>query len=298
MAHLIVGAKAEPFLPSMLASVDPAVDHLFVNENSGLGTDAPALPALQSSAFAQSGRMSMVRTTFTTFEDARNACFDLDTAADTDTWIAFIDADEVHGERVAKIRSKLGSLPQAVGFVDGYTWHFFKTYDRYLSIERRMMFFRWSPAARWKGRVHEQLTGVPGKRVALPYVYAHYGHVVPFAQTARREAQYAALGAAGTLLSVQDAHAADFHADYDAAERVFSEWWRKCMRFDGKHPAAALAFIEQDRRENASYFRDMERLIVKHQPPVQRARNAIMKLNYEQRWRLRAIEAARYGFFR
>lgn len=279
----------------MLASIEPAVDHLFVNENSGLGTDAPALAALQSSTLARNGRMSMVRTAFTNFEDARNACFALDTLANADTWVAFIDADEVHGERVARIRSRLGSLPRSIGFVDGYTWHFFKSYDWYLSIERRMMFFRWTREARWKGRVHEQLTGVEGKHVALPYVYAHYGHVVPFTQTARREAQYAQLGVTGTLLSAQDAHAADFHGDYGAAERAFARWWPACMRFRGEHPPAARAFIERDRRERAAYFRDMERLIIKHQPPLQRAHNALMKLNYEQRWRLRAIDAMRYG---
>ena len=295
VAHLIVGTKHEIFLPAMLAGLEPAVEHVFVNENSGLGADAPNLPALESSVFARTGRMTVARTTFETFAAARNVCFDLDTGAGADTWIVFIDADEVHAPRFSKIATQLDSLPAGIGFVDAYTWHFFMSFDWYTSIERRMMFHRWTPQARWEGEVHEQLTGVPGKRIALPYVYAHYGHVAPFAEYARKGAQYSGLGAEGTPLTAQDAHAADFHGDYRAVDAYFAPMWPALLRFTGSHPPAARPIIAQERARRASAFTAIDMMIRRSQTPLRRARNALMKLNYEQRWRARTFEALRYG---
>lgn len=295
VAHLIAGAKAEPFLPAMLASIAGPVERLFVNENSGMGDDAPNLAALASSLFAQSGRMSMTRTVFNGFAQARNHCFALDTEADENTWIAFIDADEVHGAKFAQIAAKLGRLPSNVAFVDGYTWHFFKSFDWYSSIERRMMFHRWSPRAHWEGGVHEQLAGIPGKRIALPYVYAHYGHVTPFAEDARKGAQYSSLGAEGTPLTAEEAHAADFHGDYRAVDRYFAYLWRVLMPFRAEHPPAARPFVESEKLHRQKHFAQIDAIVRRNQPPLQRVRNALMKANYEQRWRGRVFEAARYG---
>ncbi|MDE2571194.1 MAG: hypothetical protein KGM44_01565, partial [bacterium] len=175
VAHLIVGARPEPFLVALLRSLAPVVERLIVNDNSGLGQASPHAPVLAASAFANAGRLTLAQTSFVDFSSARNVCLELDREADEHTWVAFVDADEVHGERFARIVARLDSLPREIAYVDGYTWHFFQSFDWYASIERRMSLFRWTPQARWEGKVHEHLLGVPGRRLALPYVYAHYG---------------------------------------------------------------------------------------------------------------------------
>ena len=239
VAHLIVGAKHEPFLPAMLASIQSPLEHIFVNENSGLEQAAPALRALQASALFRGGRMTMVQTEFRGFADARNACLRLDTRADEDTWVTFIDADEVHGDRFTQIANNLHRLPRSIAFVDGFTWHFFKSFDWYLAIGRRMMFFRWMPGARWEGSVHERLRGINGKRIALPYVYAHYGHVSPFAEDTRQGTQYASLGQAGNALPADIAHEADVAGNFGRLNPHFADRWRRLIRFSGEHPRCA-----------------------------------------------------------
>ncbi|MFN2528252.1 MAG: hypothetical protein ABR584_05990 [Candidatus Baltobacteraceae bacterium] len=296
VAHLIVGAKPEPFLPAMLASIEPVVERIFVNENSGLLSDAPNLAALESSKLAREGRMSVSRTVFTTFSAARNHCFELDSDADADTWINFIDADEVHGEGFKEIARKLERLPSSVGFVDGFSYHFFKSFDWYASIERRMLFHRWTPQAHWEGAVHERLAGVPGKRVALPQVHAHYGWAGnSFYADALKCAQYAQLGARSDSLTFAEAHAADHLRDYRGVERFFANCLRRCIRFAGEHPVAAFPTILEEKARNAEFFADMEGIILRHQTPLQRVKNAMMSFNYEQRWRARVFQAALYG---
>lgn len=295
VAHLIVGAKREPFLPAMLASIAPAVERVFVNENSGLGTDAPNLQALESCTLARDGKLVLARTTFDSFAAARNVCFDLDREATADTWIVFMDADEVHGAQFARIASQLQKIPADVGYVDGFTWHFYFSFDWYYSIERRMMFHRWTPQARWEGEVHERLTGVPGTRVALPYVYAHYGHVTPFSEFARKWGQYSGLGAPSEQLSPEAAHAADFHGNYDAVMPVFEERFKRMLHFTGDHPEVAHGAIAAEAARRSGELAEIEKRIRATQTPADRARNALMKLNYAQRWRSRTVEALRLG---
>lgn len=295
VAHLIVGAKPEPLLPAMLASIEGAASWLFVNENSGLGEAAPNLPALRASRFAAAERMIVDRTPFDTFARARNRCFALDPAPTLDTWIVFIDGDEVHGEGFARIAQRLDRVPPRVGFIDAYTWHFFASFNWYTSIERRMMFFRWSPQAQWKNDVHEQLAGVPGGRIALPYVYGHYGAAASFSEYARKGAQYSSLGAHGTPLSPQAARVADEGDDYGEVEAFFAEMWPILLRFRAAHPPAARTYIAQQEAMRAKTFAAVDAIVAAHQPPLRRFKNALMRANYEQRWRLRIIEAKRYG---
>jgi len=297
VAHLIIGDRPEPFLPSLLASMAPAVTLLVVNDNSGLGrAGSPHERVLAESAFGREGRLRITHTRFEDFSSARNVCFELDPDADEQTWIAFVDADEVHGEPFARIAARLDALPRDIAYVDGYTWHFFQTFDWYASIERRMSFFRWTPQARWEGKVHEQLTGVPGKRLALPYVYAHYGHVVPFQWAARKGLQYSSLGGPGTPLDEEAALRADFAGDYRVVDRYFADWWARLIPFRGEHPPKARPLIDEIKRERGEHFRRVEEIIRRHQGPLVRMRNAVRALNYAQRWRLRAISALRYGF--
>lgn len=296
VAHLIVGARLEPFLGALLASVEPVVARVLVNDNSGLGERSPHVRTLAESAFAGSGRLRVAHTSFEDFSSARNVCFTLDPEADEQTWIAFVDADEVHGAAFARIAARLDTLPRSIGFVDGYTWHFFQSFDWYASIERRMTFFRWTPQAHWEGKVHEQLLGVPGKRLALPYVYAHYGHVVPFAWAARKGQLYASLGAPGTPLDDASAARADEEGDYSVVDEFFADWWPRLMRFRGEHPPAVRETIARMRREREQHFARVDEIVRCCQTPGIRLRNAVRALNYAQRWRLRAITALRYGF--
>jgi len=290
-----VGAKPEPFLRAMLGSIANVADALFVNENSALGSAASNLPALESSRFAKEERMYLDRSPFRDFASARNACIALDSAADDNTWIMFIDGDEVHWPRLGRIAAQLEGLPRTIQFVDGFTWHFFRSFDWYGSIERRMMFFRWSPQLRWEGVVHERLRGPHGRRVALPYVYAHYGYVMPFAEDARKGAQYAAFGAHGTPLTSEQARAADEHRDYKAVDAFYADRWANLLRFHGSHPPAAAPYIEQQKAAQEEHFAAIDALVRRHQRPAQRLKNALRAVNYEQRWRLRILDAARYG---
>jgi len=298
VAHLIVGAKREPFLPATLASIEPAIEHALVNENSGLAEHAPNLPALEASALFRSGRMSIARTRFSSFATARNECLKLDPAANDQTWVLFIDGDEVHAPRLEALATSLSRLPRSISFVDGFTWHFFKSFDWYLSIERRMMFFRWSPEAHWKGDVHEGLRGVRGNRLALPYVYAHYGHVSSFAEDTRRGSQYASLGQRGNALPADIAREADVQGDFRRLNPHFADRWRRLIRFTGEHPPCARPIVVYEMLRLASHFRRVEAAIEEHQPLRQRAKNVFRKINYAQRWRARWFDAARYGMLR
>jgi len=119
--------------------------------------------------------------------------------------------------------------------------------------------------------------------------------VMPFSEYARKGAQYSALGAQGTPLSPDDAHAADFHGDFRGIEPFFADKWSQLLPFTGKHPPAARSTIAFEQEHKAAHFARIDAMIRRHQPPLQRVKNAMMKLNYEQRWRSRAIAALRYG---
>lgn len=279
-AHLIVGPRDEPFLPALLESIGGAVDALVVNDNStGI---SPHEEALRSSWFGRNERLFVDRTPFTDFSSARNRCLDLHARIGAGPWAAFVDADEVHGEAFGRIARNVDALPQAYDFIDAYTWHFFQSFDLYTSIERRMAFFRMKPGARWEGAVHERLTGLNGRRLALPYVYAHYGHVLPPRRHAEKGRQYSSLGQSGQVVPAEELDAID-PAIY------FRSLWPIVLRFTAEHPPAARAAIA---KLSAEYAREQERAADyarAAQSPLLRARNAAFKLNYEQRWRSRYL---------
>jgi hypothetical protein len=282
-AHLIVGAREEPFLGALCESLKDACETLIVNDNAP--DPSPHAAALQETPFAKSGRLVVDRTPFTDFSAARNICLRLHRERDAGDWVAFVDADEVHGSIVRRIAANLHDVPAGIDFVDGYTWHFFQSFDRYMSIERRMAFFRFTPDLCWKGSVHERLHGLPGARIALPYVYAHYGWVIPARSHAQKGRQYLSLGAPGQVVHESEMDRVEAENYFEFADR-----WARVLRFTGSHPPAARPVIERLSRERAAEFGRIERLIEQRQPPPQRIRNAIMKMNYELRWRGRAFD--------
>jgi hypothetical protein len=79
--------------------------------------------------------------------------------------------------------------------------------------------------------------------------------------------------------------------DLDAPqlERSFAHEWETALRFHGSHPPAAAAVVAQLRRSLAKQFAAVDDIVPRHQNRRQRVSNAFMRLNYEQRWRLRAL---------
>jgi hypothetical protein len=280
-AHLILGQREEPFLAALIDSIESAAGLLIVNDNSS-GT-SPHAATLESSSFGKAGRLIVARSAFGGFATARNLCLQLHAKHSRAGWVAFVDADEVHeAQTIATIARNLQSVPTDYDFVDGYTWHFFQSFDYYTSIERRMMFFRFQPNLRWEAAVHEKLAGAGGKRVALPYVYAHYGHTLEPRRHAEKGRHYSSLGAPGEVLRE------DQLDDFDVA-RYFQPEYPRLLHFDGAHPRAALPTLDWLRPQLRAYHQLTQR-IVRAQPVAVKARNAIRKVNYELRWRGRALD--------
>jgi hypothetical protein len=177
---LCVGAAREPYLEAAVAAIAGAVDVLVVNDNSGLAR-SDNLATLESSAFAARGALHVTRNPFVDFADMRNRAFAavraLERAPD---WMLFLDADEVHGEQIRYIaREILPTLGAGVGNVDAYTYHLYGSYRWMTDVARRFCFYRYSPDLRWRNAVHEKIEGLRGSSLTLPYVYHHYGNVVP-----------------------------------------------------------------------------------------------------------------------
>jgi hypothetical protein len=278
--HLILGPRPEPFLAALLASLERVASTLIVNDNAP--DPSPHAPTIAASRFAAESRAIVDRTPFSGFAEARNVCLRLHAERAAGNWVAFADADEVHGEAVERIGHNLHLVPESFGAVDGYTWHFFGSFDYYTSIERRMAFFRFDPSLRWEGAVHEQLTGLDGRRLALPYVYGHYGHTLEPRRHAEKGRLYSSLGAEGDVLRE------DQLDDFDVI-RYFAPVYPRLLHFTGRHPPAAIPTIEALRPELRTYHEITER-VLRARPPWLLARNAVRKLNYEVRWRGRALD--------
>ena len=264
----------------MLDSIANAASLLIVNDN---GPDpSPHAAILAASSFGRKSRLIVDRTPFDGFASARNVCLRIHAERNAGDWVAFIDADEVHGPRIGGIAERLATVPAAYDFVDGYTWHFFGSFVHYTSIERRMMFFRYRPGSRWEGDVHERLVGLTGRRIALPYVYAHYGHTLEPRRHAEKGRHYSSLGAPGNVLREEELDSFD-------VVRYFKPVYPRLLRFRGAHPEAAratLARLEPEMRRH----HDLTEEVVRAQPPQIAMRNLFRALNYEMRWRSRGLD--------
>jgi hypothetical protein len=150
-----------------------------------------------------------------------------------------------------------------------------------------MMFFRYAPDIRWEGAVHERLRGLTGKRIALPYLYAHYGHTLEPRRHAEKGRHYSSLGAPGNVLREDELD------DFDVV-RYFAPVYPRLLRFSGGHPTAARETIERLRGGLASHHR-LTREVVEDQPAFIRVGNILRKLNYELRWRGKAADPVARG---
>jgi hypothetical protein len=233
---LCVGAARELYLGAALEAIAPVVDILVVNDNSGEARSAN-LATLEGSAFAARGALRVRSNPFVDFADMRNRAFaGLRELSAPPDWVLFLDADEVHGPELPYIaREILPRLGPEVAQLDGYTYHFFGTFGWITDIARRMMFFRYSPRLRWTDPVHEKLVGLEGKTVVIPYVYYHYGNVLPPRMLAEKHLRYFALG--NKVPRPPDADEADAEVYLAKADDV--------RPFRGLQPPAARATLAE-----------------------------------------------------
>jgi len=278
-AHLIVGPREEPFLAAALSAIEGAAALLLVNDNSP--EPSPHSETLAASRFGREGALFIDRTPFENFAAARNVCMRLHEQHGAGAWIMYIDADEVHGEPIARIAKHLDRVPAEYDFVDGYMWHFFQSLDWYTSIDREMMFSRFKPGLHWEGAIHEQLVGLTGKRVALPYVYPHFSSVFGPRHFAEKGRLYSSLGAPGRIVPADELDRID-------AIKLFGPYYPSLLRFRGTLPVAAQAPAGELREKLSSHYA-LTDAAASVAPPLIRLRRAIAKINFEQRWRLRVL---------
>ena len=189
---MIVGAKPEMFLPCALESIARVCAHAVINDTSGEVQGANATVIAQS-AFAREARLTVIRSTFSDFATARNACIDATPAQFSNGWGLIVDADEVHGPALARMAGLLDRFPEGVDAVDGYLRHFVGSFSWWIDLNRTRCFFRLRPAVRWENRIHERLAPI-SRRIALPGVWFHYGHVITPREEAEKGRLYASLG--------------------------------------------------------------------------------------------------------
>lgn len=281
-AHLIFGRNEESFLPALLQSLEGVVDWVVVNDNS----DEPGGPnarALAASPFAREGNLIVDRAPFIDFAHARNRILDLHRTLGLGEWAAFVDADEVHRPVARTIARNLAHVAPDVAIVDGYTRHYFQSFHLYTSIERRMSFFRVTPQIAWSGRVHERLSGVSGSHLAIPYVYDHYGAVFSIHRQAAKGRQYSSLGQAGATVAEKDL-ATLREVDYFRAQ------WPRVLRYHGQHSPAVLPLQRKLEESERVRYAWSERTAGEFQTPRTRLVNIVRRLNFEYRWRGRALD--------
>lgn len=281
-AHLIVGRNEESFLPALLRSLEPVVDWVVVNDNSE-DPGGPNANALAASSFARRDALIVDRSPFVDFAHARNRALALHREHELGEWAAFVDADEVHRPIAAVIARNLAYVPPDIAIVDGYTRHYFQSFRLYTSIERRMSFFRVTPSLQWTGRVHERLSGVRGRHLAIPYVYDHYGAVFAMRRQTAKGRQYSSLGQAGPIVAEQDEPAL-------REEDYFRSLWPLVLRYHGDHPPAVAQLRATLERSECERFAWSERIATQFQPAHVRLSNVVRRANFEYRWRGRLLD--------
>jgi len=281
-AHLIVGEREEPFLPALLRSLDGVADLLLVNDNAP-EPGGPNAQTLAASAFAQRGALIVDRAPFVNFADARNRVLALHRAHAPGAWAAFVDADDVHRPVAKCIARNLPSLGDEIALVDGYTRHYLQSFRWVIGVDRRLAFFRVTDGVRWEGDVHERLTGYTGRALVLPYVYDHYGWVLPMERQAAKGRQYASLGQIGHTYTPEEVAALD-PGDF------FAPLWPLAMPYGGPQPPALDTVRAAMERQYAPLFANADRTIPARHDLRRRVLNTFRRLNYTYRWRGRALD--------
>ena len=281
VAHLIIGARPEPYLEATLASIAGVASHVVVNDNSGQA-QSPNEPALEALHNGHPLPATIMRTKFADFARARNDCIDATPQSYRGCWALFVDADEVHGPELPAMGALLHRLPDDVEAVDGYSRHFVGSFRWWYAIERRLCFFRLRPDSRWQGPVHERLS-VAGRRIALPGVWFHYGHVVTPQMEAEKGRLYRSLGQHGQVADAQVTARLTAH-------EVWHTKLRQAIAFGGAHPQAAHAIIDELEVSRKQLFAEVDRLATA-QTALERMYNNLRALNYARLIGLRTIEA-------
>lgn len=279
---LCVGARREDYLAATLASIADVVDLLVINDNSGQARSAN-LATLEESAIAKSGRLRVVAHPMTDFAEMRNRAFaPLLALAEPPDWVLFIDADEVHGEQIRYIgREILPRLGPSVVTLEGYTFHFFGTFNWISAVARRLMFYRFSPQIRWVNPVHEKMVGLRGRAVVIPYIYHHYGNVVAAERLLEKHEQFYSLGQPRP-----QQRAADVRELYLAKAK-------DVRPFRGSHPAAARAILARIERLHSDQFVALDEAFRAAQTPLVRIGGALRGLHEGFRVGLRRVEHPR-----
>lgn len=278
---LCVGSSPEPYLEATLASIASVADLLLVNDNAGAPN--PNLSTLESSELAKSGRLRVVRTSFVDFATMRNDAFAALAAAATPDWVLWLDADEVHDRGLeALTRNLLPRLGNDWGSVDGYTDHFWGSFDWITDVARRFCVYRFNPALRWRNAIHEKIEGLRGKSLVLPYRYAHYGNVLPPSLYAVKDRRYYELG--NPVAHVPATPGTETLAS------IYGRRAKVVRRFRGNHPPAARPLVARLSREWADTFGEVDALFTRAQTPRDRLANAGRAALEETRLRLRYIE--------
>ena len=249
-AVMLMGAKCEPFLGACLASIRDAVDHLIVNDNSGL-TEHLNLSTMQASDLYRAGRVTIVPSAFLGFGPCRDLC--LDEMRKTDEpgrWVIFVDCDEVHVPAISRVtKGLLPRLPERIGIVDGYFYQIFQSPRLLKSLDHRHnLMFRFHPDIHWTGQVQEKLAGLTGKRLVIPYRYFHYGYLEPPAVIADKWRFYGSLG---------DPRSG---RQSEAAGEFMQQELQGLLRFYGDHPAPALGPIRDYERDNGDWLNQIAEL--------------------------------------
>jgi len=151
-----------------------------------------------------------------------------------------------------------------------------------MDLQRSRCFVRLSPQLRWSGKIHERLAPV-GRRIALPAVWAQYGHVVLPREEAEKSKLYASLGAGTAPTQMQ--------LESPNASSVWAHLLLRAHRFPGMHSPAMDGVIERLSLERAELFTCVERL-ANLQTRADRMRNAIRRANASRLVAWRAAEAA------
>jgi hypothetical protein len=214
------------------------------------------------------------------FADMRNRAFaQLASLEPRPDWVMWLDADEVHGPHVRRLaREILPRLDSSVGSVDGYTYHFFGTFDWITDVARRFAFYRYDPALHWVNPIHEKIVGLRGRTLVLPYIYHHYGNVAAPRELADKYERYFRLG--NVVPPREDPGSLDIYFEKIDAVRPYR----------GLHPPAAEATLAALQRELAPEFERIDAFYREHRAPAMRARAAVRGANEHLRVALRGLE--------